>query len=105
MEPRLVRGQMYRSKHTGAVFLACDCGWARTAPEERREYLVLFGVTGGVAGLRYNPDTLSLRDWEEVQPLDIFLDEYERTEADTIRVLEEWSASRGRANKARLEDE
>lgn len=57
-------GAQYINRYTGRRHLACDCGWSRSDPEERRRYVVLFELD---TGLRYNPDNINLSDWLRVE--------------------------------------
>jgi hypothetical protein len=65
--PLFSAGRQYVNRHTGRLYLACDCGWSRTDPDERRSpngYVVLFEVG---TGLRYNPDNIDPADWYRVE--------------------------------------
>lgn len=57
-------GAQYINRYSGRRHLACDCGWSRSDPEERRRYVVLFEVD---TGLRYNPDNINPADWRRVE--------------------------------------
>lgn len=56
-----VLGMTYQNKHTGEIYLACECNWARP---QNGPFLVLFSC---VTGFRYNPYNMVRADWLEIE--------------------------------------